>query len=36
MKFLCMYKPAKPEGTPPDPKTIEQMGKLIEDGFGQS
>jgi hypothetical protein len=33
MKFLCIYKPTKPEGTPPDPKTIEQMGKLIEDGF---
>jgi hypothetical protein len=33
MKFLCVYKPAKPEGTPPQPDEMERMGKLIEDGF---
>jgi hypothetical protein len=31
MKFLCMYKPAKPEGTPPTEKEMAEMGKLIED-----
>ena len=29
MRFLCLYKPAKPEGTPPTPKEIAEMGKLI-------
>jgi hypothetical protein len=31
MKFLCLYKSAKPEGTPPTQQEIEVMGKLIED-----
>jgi hypothetical protein len=31
MKFLCLYKPAKPEGTPPTEKEMAVMGKLIED-----
>jgi hypothetical protein len=29
MQFLCLYKPAKPEGTPPTQKEIAEMGKLI-------
>src|SRR5437870_12938828 len=33
MKFLCIYKPAKPEGTPPNQKEMEEMGKLIEEGM---
>jgi hypothetical protein len=33
MRFLCLYKPAKPEGTPPTPKEIAEMGKLIEDSM---
>lgn len=31
MKFLCIYKPAKQEGTPPTQQEMEQMGKLIEE-----
>ena len=31
MKFLCIYKPAKKEGTPPTQQEMEQMEKLIED-----
>jgi hypothetical protein len=31
MKFLCLYKSAKPEGTPPTEKEMATMGKLIED-----
>jgi hypothetical protein len=31
MKFLCMYKPAKKEGTPATQQEMEQMGKLIEE-----
>jgi hypothetical protein len=33
MKFLCIYKPAKPEGTPPTQKEMMEMGKLVEEGF---
>lgn len=33
MRFLCLYKPAKPEGTPPTQEEIATMGKLIEDGM---
>jgi hypothetical protein len=33
MKFLCMYKPSRPEGTPPTQREMDEMGKLIEDGF---
>ena len=33
MKFLCIYKPANPEGTPPSQKEMEEMGKLIEEGM---
>ena len=33
MRFLCLYKPAKPEGTPPTPKEMAEMGKLIEDSM---
>ena len=29
MKFLCIYKPGKPEGAPPSPNEMEEMGKLI-------
>jgi hypothetical protein len=31
MKFLCLYKSAKPEGAPPTEKDIAEMGKLIEE-----
>jgi hypothetical protein len=31
MKFLCIYKPGKKEGTPPTQQEMEQMGKLIEE-----
>jgi hypothetical protein len=33
MRFLCLYKSAKPEGTPPSEGDITQMGKLIEESF---
>ena len=31
MRFLCLYKPSKPEGTPPTEREMVEMGKLIED-----
>ena len=31
MKFLCIYKPAKKEGTPPTQQEMDQMGKLIDE-----
>ena len=33
MKFLCIYKPGKPEGTPPAPEHMAEMGKLIGEGI---
>jgi hypothetical protein len=33
MRFLCLYKPAKAEGTPPSEGEMTQMGKLIEESF---
>ena len=30
MRFLCLYKPAKPEGAPPTREEMAAMGKLIE------
>lgn len=33
MKFLSVYKPAKPEGTMPTQQEMEEMGKLVEEGF---
>jgi hypothetical protein len=33
MKFLCLYKPSKPEGTPPTLEEIAKMGKLIEESM---
>jgi hypothetical protein len=33
MRFLCIYKPAKPEGAPPTCDEMEKMGKLIEESF---
>src|SRR6201987_3094 len=33
MRFLCLYKSAKPEGTPPSQKEMEEMGKLIQEGM---
>lgn len=33
MRFLCVYKPSKPEGGPPSQKEIEQMGKFIEESI---
>lgn len=31
MKFLCMYKPEKPEGAPPSQEEMAKMGKLVEE-----
>ncbi|GGA77291.1 transcriptional regulator [Edaphobacter acidisoli] len=31
MRFLCVYKPSKPEGTPPSETEMMEMGKLISD-----
>ena len=33
MRFLCIYKPAKPEGAPPSQAEMERMGKLIAESF---
>jgi hypothetical protein len=33
MKFLCLYKPSKPEGTPPSQQEMDAMGKLVEEGM---
>jgi len=33
MKYLCIYTPAKAEGTPPTQDEMTKMGQLIEDGF---
>jgi hypothetical protein len=33
MKFLCIYKPSKPEGTPPTQDEMTRMGKLIEESL---
>jgi hypothetical protein len=33
MKFLCIYKPARPEGTAPTQQEMATMGKLIEDSM---
>ena len=31
MRFLCIYKPARPEGAPPTQDEMARMGQLIED-----
>lgn len=31
MRFLCVYKPSKPEGTPTTEAEMVEMGKLIDD-----
>lgn len=33
MKFLCVYKPGKPEGTPPTQQHMEEMDQLIQEAF---
>jgi hypothetical protein len=33
MRFLCVYKPGKPEGAPPSQDEMARMGKLIQDAF---
>jgi|SRR5208282_581289 len=33
MKFLCIYKPAKPEGGLPSPEDMARMGALIEESM---
>ncbi len=33
MKFLCIYKPSKTEGTRPTEEEMERMGKLVEEWF---
>jgi hypothetical protein len=31
MRYLCIYKPSKKEGTPPTQQEMAEMGKLIEE-----
>ena len=31
MRFLCLYKPTKKEGTPPTQEEMSDMGRLIEE-----
>jgi len=31
MRFLCLYKPAKKEGTPPTEQDMAEMGKYIQE-----
>jgi hypothetical protein len=31
MRFLCVYKPSKPEGAPPTEQEMAKMGKLVEE-----
>jgi hypothetical protein len=33
MKFLCIYRPSKPEGTPPSENEMAEMGQFIAEGF---
>ena len=33
MRFLCLYKSAKAEGTPPTQTEMEKMGKYVEESF---
>ncbi len=33
MKFLCLYKPSKPEGGRPSQEEIARMGALVEESF---
>jgi hypothetical protein len=33
MRFLCIYKPGKPEGAPPSEQEMCEMGKLIAEGM---
>lgn len=33
MRFLCLYKPGRPEGTPPSNGEISKMGQFIEESF---
>jgi hypothetical protein len=33
MRFLCVYKPGKPEGNPPTEQEMSEMGKLIAEGM---
>jgi len=33
MRFLCVYKPSKPEGGPPSEKEMAEMGKYVEESF---
>lgn len=33
MKFLCIFKPGKPEGAPPTQEEMATMGKFIEESF---
>ena len=33
MKFLCIYKPAKPEGTPPTAEEMASMGVYMEENI---
>jgi len=33
MRFLCVYKPGRPEGTPPTQEEMASMGKLIQEAM---
>ena len=33
MRFLCLYKHAKPEGAPPSQEEMAEMGKFVQESF---
>ena len=33
MKYLCIFKPGKPEGVPPTQEEMARMGKFIQESF---
>ena len=33
MRFLCLYKPSKPEGVPPTQQEMAEMGELCEESM---
>jgi hypothetical protein len=33
MRFLCIYKPSKPEGTAPSQEEMDRMGAYVEQSF---
>ncbi|MGJ5815231.1 YciI family protein [Paludibaculum fermentans] len=33
MRFLCLYRPGKPEGTPPTHEEMMRMGQFVQESF---